>query len=1070
MTDQVRSMRDRKGRVYTPAVGPRLRPLLWIVLVGFALLGANGFYLSSVTALTWYLGTTQQTFFYMLMVALHLVLGLLLIVPFLAFGFIHLATSWKRPNRGAVRYGLALLSAALVILVSGVILVRMGGFEIGDPSGPYRLRISGFEVRDPTVRSVGYWLHVLVPLLAIGLYVKHRLAGPMIRWHWARRFGVAVVAFVVLMGLLHSEDPRSFGVKGPNDSKEYFYPSEAITSNGKYIPARTMMMDDYCMKCHQDAYKSWFHSAHHFSSFNNKAYLTSVRETRKVSLERDGNTQAARWCAGCHDPVPFFSGEFDNPHYDDVHDPTSQAGITCTVCHAITNVNNTRGNAAYTIEEPQHYPFAFSDNPVLQWINNTLVKAKPEMHKKTFLKPIIKDTKFCSTCHKVGLPFALNEYKDFVRGQDHYNTFLLSGVSGHGAKSFYYPPVAKSSCVECHMELKPSGDFGARDFDGKGGREIHDHLFVGANTGLATLLGDEETVRRHTEFLTDKKVRIDIFGLRDEGTIEGRFVGPIRPEVPALRRGAKYLVEVVVRTLLIGHPFSQGTVDSNEIWVELIASSGGRVIGRSGGIGPSGVVDPYSHFVNVYMLDRNGNRIDRRNPQDIFVPLYNKQIPPGAGQVVHFALGVPEAETGPITLEARLNYRKFDRTYLDYIFGKGNGPRLPVIQMASDGVKLPVEGGPSPANEPSPIQEAWQRWNDYGIGLLLEGGTKGGQKGELKQAEEVFLKVVELGRADGWVNLARVYQKEGRIPDALAALEKAVAHAEPPATWVITWLTGQIDARNGLLDDAIQCFESVLNTKIPERKIDLSLDFDVINELGAARYARARIEPVKSAERQEALKKTISTYRRTLAIDSEDVAAHYGLGLAYGDPAWGDRTAPAAADQPVDDSQPLDPDALLRLASSIADSKGRPDAAARRDRSLSLARDVARFMDGPRPRFQSRLEPLHDLVEILGPAWDTETDPGARAGLARALEVIHKRLHERLKPDETAEGRAFARAREKDPAANHNAQSIVIHPLHRPGAPGIDLPAQRVGSVPLAQGPAAAVADSPVTTQAENER
>ncbi len=58
----------------------------------------------------------------------------------------------------------------------------------------------------------------------------------------------------------------------------------------------------------------------------------------------------------------------------------------------------------------------------------------------------------------------------------------------------------------------------------------------------------------------------------------------------------------------------------------------------------------------------------------------------------------------------------------------------------------------------------------------------------------------------------------------------------------------------------------------------------------------------------------------------------------------------------------------------------------------------------------------------------------ARA-LAYALEVTHRRLHERLKPDETAEGHAFAAARQKDPAANLNAQSIVIHPMQRPGAP-----------------------------------
>ena len=62
---------------------------------------------------------------------------------------------------------------------------------------------------------------------------------------------MAVAGFVVVMGLLHSQDPRSFGVKGPREGKQYFYPSEAITANGKFIPARTLMMDDYCLKCHQ---------------------------------------------------------------------------------------------------------------------------------------------------------------------------------------------------------------------------------------------------------------------------------------------------------------------------------------------------------------------------------------------------------------------------------------------------------------------------------------------------------------------------------------------------------------------------------------------------------------------------------------------------------------------------------------------------------------------------------------------------------------------------------------------------------------------------------------------------
>src|SRR4029077_12235876 len=189
---------------------------------------------------------------------------------------------------------------------------------------------------------------------------------------------------------------------------------------------QTLMMDDYCKKCHADIYDKWSHSAHRFASFNNPAYLFSVRGTRKVSMERDGNMQAARWCAGCHDLVPFFSGQFDDPKFDDVNNPTSHAAITCTVCHAITHVGSRQGNGDYTIEEPQHYPFATSDNPVLQWLNNQLVKARPDFHKKTFLKPFHRSAEFCSVCHKVSIPVELNHYKEFLRGQDHYNTYLLS--------------------------------------------------------------------------------------------------------------------------------------------------------------------------------------------------------------------------------------------------------------------------------------------------------------------------------------------------------------------------------------------------------------------------------------------------------------------------------------------------------------------------------------------------------------------------------------------------------------------------------------------------------------------
>src|SRR5438132_12567942 len=98
------------------------------------------------------------------------------------------------------------------------------------------------------------------------------------------------------------------------------------------------------------------------------------------------------------------------------------------------------------------------------------------------------------------------------------------------------------------------------------------------------------------------------------------------------------------------------------------ASSGSRVVGRSGALGAFNEVDPWSHFINIYMLDREGNRIDRRNPQDIFTPLYNHQIGPGAAQVVHYELAVPAEQKQPLSLEVKLQYRKFDTAYLNYVF------------------------------------------------------------------------------------------------------------------------------------------------------------------------------------------------------------------------------------------------------------------------------------------------------------------------------------------------------------------------------------------------------------------
>ena len=851
---------------YVRAVGPRLRILLYVIFAFVALLGANSVYLVSIRVLEAANGLSYQNYFYMVMFGAHLVLGLILLAPFVVFGALHIRNSHSRSNRRAVKVGYLLFFISLVVLFSGVALMRQF-----------------VDIKNPNVRSPIYWAHVITPLLAIWLYILHRLAGPRIQWRVGLKWAVASSVIVLSMVFLHSQHPRK-NEAGSKEGRQYFEPSLARTASGKFIPAQTLMMDDYCLKCHADAYQGWFHSAHHFSSFNNKPYLFSVRETRKVALERDGNVKASRWCAGCHDVVPFFSGAFDDPNYDLENHPTSQAGITCTACHAITHVNSTRGNADYTIDEPIHYPFAYSTNRLLQYINQQLVKAKPEFHKKTFLKPFHKTAEFCSTCHKVSLPAEVTKYKDFLRGQNHYDPYLLSGVSGHSARSFYYPDHAQANCNGCHMPLRPSEDFGAQFFNGTNRLSIHNHLFPAANTGIPHLRGEPVVVKIHQDFLKGS-VRVDLFGVKEGGAVDGKLIAPLRPQVPTLRRGQTYLVEAVVRTLKLGHSFTQGTADSNEVWVDAAVTSGNRVLGRSGGLGRDNEVDPWSHFINVYMLDRNGNRIDRRNAQDIFTPLYNHQIPPGAAQVAHYSFTVPEDLQESLTVEVKLQYRKFDTKYMHYVLGTNVANDLPITTIAADRITFPVEGVVGqPANADSKIIP-WQRWNDYGIGLLLE-GDRGSEKGELIQAAQAFAEVEKLGRADGPLNLARVYLKEGRLEEAVLALQRAVK-AEPPAPrWTVAWLNGLVNKQNGYLDKAITEFQSILEDRYPEldrRGFDFSKDYEVINELGQTLFERSKLErgPANKAQQEIFLGRAAERFKQTLSLDSENVTAHYNLALIY---------------------------------------------------------------------------------------------------------------------------------------------------------------------------------------------
>jgi hypothetical protein len=77
---------------------------------------------------------------------------------------------------------------------------------------------------------------VITPVLAVWLYVLHRLAGPRLRWRAGLAWAGAVAVVVAGMVGLHSLDPRQWSVVGPKEGEQYFAPSAGAHGHGQFHP------------------------------------------------------------------------------------------------------------------------------------------------------------------------------------------------------------------------------------------------------------------------------------------------------------------------------------------------------------------------------------------------------------------------------------------------------------------------------------------------------------------------------------------------------------------------------------------------------------------------------------------------------------------------------------------------------------------------------------------------------------------------------------------------------------------------------------------------------------------
>ncbi len=235
---------------------------------------------------------------------------------------------------------------------------------------------------------------------------------------------------------------------------------------------------------------------------------------------------ASRFCGNCHEPLLVASGAMDQPGVLSRGTRAAQAGVTCLICHSVTHVDR-EGNGRY-LADLRPVPIGAGG-----------------VHGARVRPPLMNQAIFCAACHKVGLGADVTADR-WLRGQDDYDAWHVSAVAGNGAGSVYRP-AASQTCQDCHMPLEPATEGDAAAKNGM----IRSHRFLGANTALPHLRGDAEQEERVAR------------NLRGRASLALIWSGPRR-------------VDALLRARGVGHRFPGGTMDSNEVWLEVTAFDAAR--------------------------------------------------------------------------------------------------------------------------------------------------------------------------------------------------------------------------------------------------------------------------------------------------------------------------------------------------------------------------------------------------------------------------------------------------------------------------------------------------------------
>jgi len=228
-----------------------------------------------------------------------------------------------------------------------------------------------------------------------------------------------------------------------------------------------------CKQCHESVYNEWTHSMH--SRAREAWYFSHMYSAQQMGMVCNNERGKTIACQTCHEP----GGVYPVAALLQKKPPALAAmeGVTCDVCHRITEVEGT-GAFSFGPMDEKRGPYRDAKSP----------------YHKTVYAPLVQSSEFCVACH----------------GQ-------LSNLNGLNVcdttRAWRESRYAKEgkTCQSCHMPSMtgPAATGVAAPADAPKNRTRHSHIFRGPNSD-PSILATAATLAQEVKRDADGELRIQV--------------------------------------------------------------------------------------------------------------------------------------------------------------------------------------------------------------------------------------------------------------------------------------------------------------------------------------------------------------------------------------------------------------------------------------------------------------------------------------------------------------------------------------------------------------------------------